>query len=257
MNTSFAEQTKVEFERFAPDWSITVFDCIDSTMNASRALMSTEDTKLPHCVIAGEQDAGRGRDGRIWTSSPGGFYATYMVSAAADGARLSGFSLMVGATIANLFEKYGLKIQLKWPNDLMSADGKKLGGILIETVPRAKETLLLIGIGINFDNPIDSATMSSVRSLGAASVQREEWGAELATMLEHALLDFVQQGLRAELGRWSKRDFLLGKSVEIESGDKIITGIADGISSLGALRIVTSLGIEEIWSGHITKVAHR
>ncbi len=256
MSTSFTQEINSAFSEGAPHWVVAARDCADSTMNVAREMAGAAEESLPFCIIAREQKTGRGRDGRVWTSAPGGFYATFVLSAGAHGEKLSGFSLMVGSVIAELLEGAGVLVQLKWPNDLMSSDGKKLGGILIETMRRATDTILLVGIGVNFDNPIDAQTMASLRSLGASDLEMSEWGANLAIALERGLADFLNQGLDAQLPRWNDRDYLRGKSVRIECGERVVCGIADGISRGGALRIKSSAGIEEIWSGHIIGVGN-
>lgn len=83
-------------------------------------------------VFASEQTAGRGRFGRRWVSPPGGFYLSLLVAAPPA----SGFSLLpiaAGLAAAEALERAaGLRVALRWPNDL-DWNGGKLAGVLAET----------------------------------------------------------------------------------------------------------------------------
>ncbi len=105
----------------------------------------------PFAVIASEQSGGRGRRGRTWSSPLGGIYLSIAFPPPAiDTALIGNLSLWVGMEISRWLEqRLGFKIALKWPNDLMF-DGRKLGGILIESgIEGQKQGAIIVGIGIN------------------------------------------------------------------------------------------------------------
>ncbi|MET0208454.1 MAG: biotin--[acetyl-CoA-carboxylase] ligase, partial [Burkholderiaceae bacterium] len=87
----------------------------------------------PCLLIAEHQTHGRGRQGRSWHSTPGASL-TFSLALPLEVADWSGMSLVVGAAIAEALDPQGGRLRLKWPNDLW-LDDRKLGGILIETVP--------------------------------------------------------------------------------------------------------------------------
>jgi BirA family biotin operon repressor/biotin-[acetyl-CoA-carboxylase] ligase len=102
-------------------------------------------------LAAEQQTAGRGRHGRRWRSAPG-TGATFSIRrpmACAQRA-LAGLSIAVGVASARALRRLGARgVSLKWPNDLM-LNRRKLGGILIETRPRANgSSVVIVGIGIN------------------------------------------------------------------------------------------------------------
>lgn len=94
-------------------------------------------------VLALSQRAGVGQYGRTWISPPGNLHAVWKlpVSLLERGSLLP---LMVGAALALALEARGIRVAVKWPNDLVLEDGK-LGGILIRSGPDR----IFAGIGMN------------------------------------------------------------------------------------------------------------
>lgn len=119
--------------------------------------------EAPFAVLAREQTAGRGRLGRRFVSPPGGALALTVAhrTALAPGAR-TWFPLATGlAVIDALTAVCGTRVAtgpqalgLKWPNDIHTWDGRKLGGILVEG--RGADGVL-VGVGLNLLGPIRDA----------------------------------------------------------------------------------------------------
>ena len=116
-------------------------------------------TLCPFVVLCEQQTAGRGRYGRSWQSAFGaGLYLSALFPLA-DFQDVGGLSLAVGVMVARFVTKLGLDICLKWPNDLLDKQGKKLGGILIEI----QDGYVIAGIGINY-------AAQDVQALGSSSL---------------------------------------------------------------------------------------
>lgn len=135
--------------------------------------------EAPFAVATGEQTAGRGRLGRRFASPAGGnVYLTYAhrtslapqqrtwIPLAAGLAALEAVTAAVGA--------HGPVLGLKWPNDLQTVDGRKLGGILVEG--RGSD-LMLIGIGLNVHGPVRDGDGAEVPDaawlLGDGGIRRD------------------------------------------------------------------------------------
>jgi BirA family biotin operon repressor/biotin-[acetyl-CoA-carboxylase] ligase len=105
------------------------FRAVHSTMDVLHDL-AAEGAEAGTVVVADEQTGGRGSRGRGWRSPPGGLWlsALYRPGLAAGTELLS---LRVGLAVAQAVEALatGLRVSIKWPNDLL-LDGRKLGGIL-------------------------------------------------------------------------------------------------------------------------------
>ncbi len=134
--------------------NLLVFQSVGSTNAVGRRLveeLQRDGTRIfPSVVVAWEQTAGRGRQGRSW-SSPGGqgVYATLLLEIT-EAECLQSLPMLTGTALASCLTRHGCEgVALKWPNDLIAA-GRKLGGILIETVTGGEsKPVAVIGFGVN------------------------------------------------------------------------------------------------------------
>ena len=105
-------------------------------------------------MIANEQTAGRGREGKPWRSLPGAGLWLTLIERPADTSGLGVLSLRVGLVAAEALDRFASEpIRLKWPNDLYVEEGK-LAGILVEA--RWRESAvewIAIGLGVNVRPP--------------------------------------------------------------------------------------------------------
>ena len=103
-------------------------------------------------VLAEEQTSGKGRYRRHWFSSPGkGLYLSVILRPKQP--EISLLTLSAGLAVAEaLRDVLGVKVCLKWPNDLLW-EGKKLGGILSESSYFGQKlNYVVVGIGLNISH---------------------------------------------------------------------------------------------------------
>lgn len=202
----------------------------------------------PCLLVAEQQTRGRGRMGRTWQSTVGASL-TFSLALPLAPADWSGLSLAVGVALAEALDPADSgaapQLLLKWPNDLWLRDpaaplgGRKLGGILIETVPVGGRRMGVIGVGLNvlpqeFDEL--SSGYGCVRELDPLATAPGTL-ARVAPALVRALLQFEQAGFAAFASRFERRDALAGRRVSTnlhEAPD----GVAEGVDEHGALRLV-------------------
>ena len=119
-------------------------------------------------------ERGAGPAGRRWVSdTPLGLWFT--VAADAGAGSTSVLPLRVGLGVARGLEAVvpGVRVEIKWPNDLLVA-GAKLGGVLCEQVGEA----VLTGVGLNLNHARDDlpaglrTRATSVRVAGGRTVSR-------------------------------------------------------------------------------------
>lgn len=118
-------------------------------------------------VVAEQQTSGRGRGTNKWTSPPGvGLYFSFYITPEIQPHHLGLFSLAVSVAVANAISTLaGVKVSLKWPNDIFFRD-RKIGGILLESVINSgKVEHLIVGIGLNLNNRPDQLPCENAGSI--------------------------------------------------------------------------------------------
>ncbi|HET6508713.1 MAG TPA: biotin--[acetyl-CoA-carboxylase] ligase [Baekduia sp.] len=182
----------------------------------------------PHgaLVTAAEQTAGRGRQGRVWTTQPGTALAMSMV--VREG--LSSGLVTLAAAVA-VARACGSEAMIKWPNDVV-LDGRKVAGILAEGRPH--EGWAVLGIGVNVavaveDLPEELRDRAGTLGRGVGDVEPF-----LMALLAH--LDVALGAPDAEvLTAWRARDALLGEPVAWGEGRGAGSGVARGVDDAGHL----------------------
>ena len=186
----------------------------------------------PHgtLVTAGEQRAGRGRQGRTW-SAPAG-RALLMSIVLRDWPPLVP---IVGAlAVADVAAAGGAAITIKWPNDVL-LDGRKVAGVLGETRPQ--EGWCVLGIGLNVAvrvQDLPGELHDRAASLGLEPAAIEPTLDALLRALEHRL----GQATAGALDDLRARDALRGRRVRWAEGD----GVACGIDDEGRLLVQDGAG---------------
>jgi BirA family biotin operon repressor/biotin-[acetyl-CoA-carboxylase] ligase len=212
-------------------------------------------------LFAERQRGGRGRRGRHW-ASPLAANLYLSLHRRFDGgvAALGGLSLVVGIAVAEALRRLGYgAVALKWPNDLL-ADGRKLGGILIELGGEVGGPIqAVIGLGLNVRMPraaaqaIDQPWTDLTALRPAAVPDRNALAAALLASLWPALDDFARDGLAPFLPRWAALDAFAGREVRLLLGDAVREGVALGIAADGGLRVRHGDGGERVYhSGEVS-----
>lgn len=144
-------------ERPAPATPIRRLGAVSSTQDEAATLLRAGEVP-PFAVTARRQTSGRGRLGRAFASPEGTSLAlTLAHRTSLDPGRRGWLPLAAGLAAVAALERVvpaadgEEQIGLKWPNDLHTGDGRKLGGILVEARGRSD---LLLGIGLNLRGPV-------------------------------------------------------------------------------------------------------
>ncbi len=232
-----------------PGFSVEVLPEVDST-NTELMRRARAGQAQPILLAAEHQTAGRGRLGRAWASGPGDSL-TFSLGLPLAPADWSGLSLAVGVAVAEALHP---RVQLKWPNDLW-VDGRKLGGILVETASFAggagAPRYAVVGIGINIVPRAGDGLSTPPAALGdlwpeataAATLVR------IAPPLVAALQAFERFGFSAFQARFDARDLLRDRAVTLSDGS---SGTAHGVSETGALLVHTGAGMQAVSSAEVS-----
>jgi len=122
-------------------YKLLSFDKITSTQDYAHDLIANGEASNKTIVSALAQSAGRGRYRRTWVSHHGNLYASFIYKI---GERDPKLSYAIAVAIAETLMSFGLKPEIKWPNDVL-VSGKKISGVLIEY----SGDFVIVGIGIN------------------------------------------------------------------------------------------------------------
>lgn len=189
--------------------------------------------------MALRQTAGRGQWGRQWASAPGGLYLSVILTpdlAVEASAQLTLCTVWGIATALRTIPgrlsgvETQLPIQIKWLNDLV-VNGRKLGGILTETrVQQGRITKAVVGVGINWSNPVPEPGVNLRSLLEVQSVPLIESLEMLTAITLHGLLSGYQRWqtvgidplLPAYLDLLAYRD----RPLQLDNGLGTIVGIA-------------------------------
>ena len=260
-----------------PGLSIEVVQSLGSTnseltdrlRNASRVQRVPADRRggrvddlFPQMLVAINQTEGRGRLGRRWHSTPGSSL-TFSLALPLRRPDWSGLSLAVGLAVAEALDPDGMRLGLKWPNDLVLRDpesggesaklGRKLGGILIESVAVGDQRAAVIGIGVNvIPQPVAEA------DYGAAALTElwpeatpQEALARIGEPLVRALVAFDRDGFAPLQDAYARRDVLRGQRVKTTDA-AMPEGIASGVDADGALQVAGNGQTRRVVSGEVS-----
>ncbi len=207
-------------------------------------------------VWADEQTAGRGRRGRSWRSPAGaGLYFTTILPVVAPRERLGLGSLAVGVALAEaVHAELGVQTGLKWPNDLLAPDGRKLAGILLESDAASGTVLAGVGVNVRVINP----THPSMGLEGAAALE------EFGSVNRERLLGRILTGMRSwwssletdperVLDAWRGRSVTLGRVVMVHpASGTSFEALATDLDATGALIVLRNDASVTISSGEVT-----
>jgi len=233
---------------------------VDSTNDLAKELAANGAVEGT-VVVAETQKAGRGRLGREWISLKGGLYFSVVLrpNVRANGAVKLVF--VAGLAVAKVLrELYDLRVETKWPNDVL-VNGRKVCGILTEmNTTDEMVNFVVVGVGVNanfdveevFPEPLKKVTTSLANEL-SRKVRLEELFTALLERLENVYDQFIREGFGPVLDEWRKYAGFLGRRVEVASQTEKLHGLALNVDHDGALTLKLEDGtLKRIFVGDIS-----
>ena len=256
---------------------IIYFSEIDST---NSYLKSNQELLQHHGLVVrtNMQTSGRGRASRKFVSLPGkNLTFSVVLHPQKPASEIQIYSLLASVVVARVLENYVNSIRLKWPNDVI-VRGKKICGILLETIniPKQNFPILIMGIGLNTkgtykDYPDDlkkivttlefemSRNSETKLNIKTSILKNETIFNQLLHELESCLEEFGEikkisrnnnniDGRSALLKEWLDRSRAKGRKVcslyntKVQRISKGKLGIIEGLTSEGYLQIRTESG---------------
>ena len=277
-----SEDLWLTLEPLLPGLSVEVLREIDST-NTELMRRARAGSTSPVLMVAERQTAGRGRMGRPWSNAPGDSLM-FSLGLPLAPQQWAGLSLAIGLAVAQAVQPDSAAIAtperrlgLKWPNDLWLYNGRKLGGILIETanLPQASspghrpstgsghspwtgsgQRYVVIGIGLNVRPPTPQPD-APAWSTPAACLQDLDgrWTAQtalscIAPALLRQVLRFAQTGFAPFAAEFAQVDVLLDQPLHTSCG---LRGTGRGVDAEGALLLEAEDGhLHAVYSNEVS-----
>ncbi len=214
---------------------------VDSTnLYAKSNIENLADKSIVH---AANQTAGRGRLQRTWLNlGEGNLFLTFVLKPSNSFNEVySNLTQYLSVVLCKILEEYGLKPQIKWPNDVL-INGKKIAGILSETVMQGSLFKgLVLGIGVNLNT--SEKDLASVIDKEATSLNLEiskpvDVNLFLDKLAEEFLADydnFLQKGFELIKNDYISRTCFLDTEICVQVFNDKKCGIAKAINDKGEL----------------------
>ena len=252
---------RVRHDLVGPGRPLTRLDVVETTGSTNADLLARHSAGEDidgAVLIAEHQSAGRGRNGRAWSTPPRSQIALSVGIAARDVPTTAWgwVPLLTGVAVVDAVRATtGVDANLKWPNDILVGEGK-LAGILAEVA--APDPVIVVGLGLNVTLTAEEAPdprATSLLMLGSTMLDRS------------ALLGAVLAELTARIDRWRsaggpdttlvadyrRRSVTLGTRVRaLLPGDREIIGVATDLDVSGQLSIDTGAQTVTVSAGDIT-----
>jgi BirA family transcriptional regulator, biotin operon repressor / biotin---[acetyl-CoA-carboxylase] ligase len=204
-------------------------------------------------VLARQQTKGRGRMGRTWSSPGGGVYASIVLRPEVELPDAVVLPLVAGLGVARALERFGVHALLKWPNDILAPDGRKLGGVLLEGLSEGWQIAWVVaGVGVNVRTAPEGAAF-----IDESSDRRVPLAEAAAAVLEgvgEAYRTWKTGGFAPFREEYEARAWLSGREVTVSDarGGVVASGTVRGIDGQGRLLVESAAGVVPVSSGEVT-----
>ena len=201
-------------------------------------------------VCSNIQTQGRGQHQRQWISPKGNIYLSTLINTQTT---LDGrLALEVALNILQMPSLASLNLQVKWPNDLYSLQGK-WGGILVEPL---SATQAIVGVGMNVVTPEhqnSDQAITSLTDLGCHQLERTELIAQLYLAIQQAK-DWFDHGCYRLAERFNHYAAFMHAPVRFEHHQGSLNGHFEGINHEGAVLIRTPDQLHHFYQGRMRRI---
>ncbi|MDO4754900.1 MAG: biotin--[acetyl-CoA-carboxylase] ligase [Parabacteroides sp.] len=234
------------------DIHILRFESVEST-NVTAVQYALDGADEGTVIVADQQQGGRGRMKRVWSSPLGGLWFSIILRPKIDPEHIAQVTMVAGIAVAKVLRKLYENdiISIKWPNDLLVRN-KKVCGILSEMQLNTEGNVdyVVVGIGINVNVDYDDfptelkGTAASLNEIFNKKITCSEVLHKILIEFNDVYEKWISTGLNVVLQSWGKMNCTIGEKVLVKDDDKVIfSGIAKAIDEKGAIIVVNSDGL--------------
>ncbi|WP_304065957.1 biotin--[acetyl-CoA-carboxylase] ligase [Megamonas hypermegale] len=238
---------------------IKYFTTTDSTNNQAKklALDGAVDGTI---VISEEQNGGRGRLSRsFFCPKYKGIWFSVILRPDFLPQEAPKCTLLAAVAVTKaIYDVTGVKVGIKWPNDILY-NGKKLVGILTEmSAEMERINYIVLGIGIDVNISVEETPedirdiMTSLSQITGKKVSRLELLNKLLYHLEQLYIMAQKQSFAPILDEWRKYSITLNQEIKVISGNDVTYGEAVDIDDDGALLVKINGQIKRVLAGDVS-----
>jgi len=226
-------------------YNLLAFEDIDSTNEeAKRLVQSGAFDKL--VIWSKSQSDGKGRYGRKWESGEGNLFLSILMPITCSLEKSTQLSFAMSLAVADVIESLSIKhkidldIKLKWPNDVL-INGKKISGILMESLPEIADDWVILGLGLNVETSPNLEDTTSLHELGIKCSVGEILGMVM-NQFDYYHDMWIIYDFPNIRKIWLKKAFKLGEVVTVSDMKKRISGTFDSLEEDGAIKVKLASG---------------
>ena len=241
--------------------TIKYFTSTDSTNNQAKklAMQGATDGTI---VISEEQLGGRGRLSRMFFSPKyKGIWFSVILRPKFLPQEAPKCTLLAAVAIAKAIdEATGIKVGIKWPNDILY-NGKKLVGILTEMNAEMDcVNYIVIGMGINVNITSDEMPndikeiATSLKQIAKKDISRLKLLTSILNNLEELYLAVQERGFAPIFDEWRKYSITLNQHIKVigVNDSETFEGVAVDIDNDGALLVKINGQIKRVLAGDVS-----
>ena len=228
-------------------------DQVDSTNAELKRRLEVDEAGLGSVVLAATQSAGKGRYGRHWHSPLGNLYFSLVLdekeilpdnSGVSEWTRYALLSGAVASTVVSWYLDDPYRVSYKWPNDIL-IDGRKVAGLLLESVVTPTRRYLIAGVGLN----IVSAPSDKETNFKSTFLQRHtKLSVRPLSLVSRFMSEYdvwwqfwQRKGFRVLLDELEEIMWLRDEKIAIKlSSGTVLEGLCRGFDDEGKLRLEES-----------------
>lgn len=239
---------------------IVFFEEVDSTNRVAKQL-AQKGAAAGAVVVAEAQGKGRGRLERPYFSPAGkGIWFSVILRPHILPQEAPKCTLLAAVAVAMAMKRFGLKAEIKWPNDILH-EGKKLTGILTEmSAELDRVNYIVIGTGVNVnmeekDFPEElRGKATSLAIMKGEKLPRVAFFQAVLEALDELCTVLEEDGFAPIVARWREYAVTLGQDVHVigATGRGSFDGRAVDIDEEGALLVETADGVRRVLAGDVS-----
>ncbi len=200
-------------------------------------------------VVAERQTAGRGRLGRRWEAPEGSaLFLSVLLRPELPPQQVPLLCLGAAERVAALHPD----LRIKWPNDVLLPDGRKVSGILAEAEMEGRERMsVVLGIGVNLTAAPPLPTAGCLAELEGFRRGRQQVAEALVDGVLAACRRLQQGDAAGLVADWSARCGMLGATVRVSAGDRVVEGVATRVDESGTLFVAVDGAEQPVRAGDV------